>query len=637
MIRRISTKWVLTVLAAVVLPFLGFAWIVNYQVSERLRDVVRYYLLSIAGDLRDRIDNEIDERKLDVQLLAEGPATEWALGPFSENFQDLLQNSFDGFMEKGREYDLVLLSDAEGRIIAVSTRAPGGVEHGSPALLQQDVSGEPWFRQALAGEVVLVDQHVSDYVGPKNPSGKRRPENYHIGFAAPVVREAGEDPAGVVFALMNWSKIQYILLRLERPGLEGVVARDIYSSSYAWLWRDDCNTIIGHTDYELYGQLVSEPPIELSTLVEAARASRWGMYPEYTFRGVSKNAAFAHTRAPEQGGFGWVVGLGIDDEDVYATVEELRSLLQLSTLSVLGIVVLGTVLIARRTTRPIVELHQQTERVARGDLDTQIAVQSEDELGALARAFNRMTRELAENREQLIRAEKDAAWREMARQVAHEIKNPLTPIALSADLLKRARDEGSPEFDEIFDRTIEMMKRQVENMRAIASDFHAFAGASQPDPEIVDARELSDEVLELSSAWAADLGVSVERSGSGGTLFVDRGELRRVLINIVSNALEAMQDGGRLVVDIETVSQASGDVVKIQIRDTGCGLSEEARERLFEPYFTTRTHGTGLGLAIARRLLDEMGGSIELNAATDGDPGTVATLTIPAAGGDGAP
>jgi len=645
MIRRISTKWVLTVLAAVVLPFLGFAWVVNTQISGRMWDTVRYYLLSIADDLRGRIDNEIHERRLDVLLVAEDPLTEWAFGPYRENFEGLLQEAFDGFMDRGRDYDLLLLAGADGRVITASAREVGGAAARKAArewLAGNDFGQEPWFSRALAGEFVLVDQHISPFVPPKNPAGKSQPENYHIGFAAPVYRDDSEEAVGVVFALMNWSKIQHILLRLERPGLEGVVAHDIYSSSYAWLWRDDCDTIIGHTNYGIYGQRVSEPPIQLPELVEAARSSDWGMYPEYTYLDKRKNAAFAHTRSRANGGFGWVVGIGIDNEDIYATVDDLRELLGVATLSVLGVVVLGTILIARRTTRPIVELHRQIERVASGDLETQVEVQSQDELGALARAFNQMTRELTENREQLVRAEKDAAWREMARQVAHEIKNPLTPISLSVDFLKRMRDEQSPDFDRVFDETISIWKRQIENMRTIASDFHAFAGAIEPDPERIDAGELVDEVLALDAAWAAELGVEVERRQGGGVVLVDRGELRRVLINIISNALESMPDGGRLVVSVETVSAAEDPAaegavetavprrIRIVVRDTGCGLSEEARERLFEPYFTTRTHGTGLGLAIARRLLEQMNGTIALVASPEGD-GTIARVEIPAA------
>jgi nitrogen fixation/metabolism regulation signal transduction histidine kinase len=230
-----------------------------------------------------------------------------------------------------------------------------------------------------------------------------------------------------------------------------------------------------------------------------------------------------------------------------------------------------------------------------------------------------------------VKAEKDAAWREMARQVAHEIKNPLTPINLSVDLLKRARDEKSPQFDEIFDRTVDLVHRQVDSMRRIASDFSAFAGTHKATPTAFDARAVLDEILDLNAAWAKELGVRIERSPAIAPVFVDRGELRRVLINLVSNSLEAMSRGGVLSASLRVLPGAPEDhsgKVEIEIRDTGVGISTEVRQRLFEPYFTTRTGGTGLGLAIARRLVEEMAGEIEILPGPDGQ-GTLARVVLP--------
>ena len=200
----------------------------------------------------------------------------------------------------------------------------------------------------------------------------------------------------------------------------------------------------------------------------------------------------------------------------------------------------------RRTTRPILELERHTRRVAGGDLDARIDVASKDELGQLAEAFNNMTQELRANRTRLIQAEKEAAWREMARQVAHEIKNPLTPIQLSVTLLKRAHDEGSPDFLSILERTTEMVQRQVEVMRRIAGDFHAFAGEQQPEPRVIDPRAVLEEVFALNAAWAKDLGVRLHVEGETATVFADPAELQRVFVNLVQNALEAMPNGGEL-------------------------------------------------------------------------------------------
>jgi nitrogen fixation/metabolism regulation signal transduction histidine kinase len=321
---------------------------------------------------------------------------------------------------------------------------------------------------------------------------------------------------------------------------------------------------------------------------------------------------------------GWVVGIGINNEDISVTIEELSRLLISATVVVLLIVVLWTLFIARRTTQPIRDLEQGTRRVAAGELDVRIAVKGQDELAELARAFNRMTEDLQSSREQLVRAEKEAAWREMAQQIAHEIKNPLTPILLSTKLLRRARDEGSPEFDAILSRTLELIERQVGNMREIVKDFSDFAGERALAPEWISVDALLAEVLELEAAWAEDLGVTVVREGEGGELMVDPDRLHRVLLNLISNALESMGSGGELRVRAE---RRAGEIV-LEVLDEGTGLDETARAHLFEPHFTTKSHGTGLGLAICKRVVDELGGSIVVGPRTDRD-GTCARVVLP--------
>ncbi len=636
MLRRIATKWVLTVLAAVLLPFLGFTWYVDTKMGERHWETVRFYLLTMAGETAERVDDLVRERELDVELfLGTTPLASWTIAEWDgqeAGFRGTLQAGCNRFVQRSKVWDLILAVNARGELVVSNTVDARGEPLAPEVLagLQRDYRRQGWLQQALRGETVRVDHHQSDLLPPRSTAATPHPENYHLGFAVPVRDPLQPDVVvGAVYALMNWSHVQNRVMRKVRPRmpLEG---EDIYQSSYTWLWMSDCNTIIAHPDTNLYGRRVADPPVELPQLVAAARASEWGMYPAYDFRGVSKNAAFKHCAGPAQGGFGWVVGVGIDDRDTYATVLQLRRVLWGATGLVLSVVVMITILVARRTTRPIRELKAHTVQVAGGDLDARVAVETDDELGDLARAFNDMTGELKESRVKLIKAEKDAAWREMARQVAHEIKNPLTPVLLSANLLDRARKEDSPEFGAIFDRTITLIRRQVDNMRKIASDFSAFAGARKPNPAVVDVRALVDEVLDLNAAWARELRVKVAVAGEGFTVFADRGELRRVLINLVSNALEAMPEGGELAVTLSRRTDGAGTRVVLEIADRGPGLSETVRARLFEPYFTTRSHGTGLGLAISRRIVEEMNGTISLEPRPESEgPGTIARVELP--------
>lgn len=646
-IRRISTKLLLAVLAAVVVPFVGFAWYVDTQVAGRLsRDVVLYSLKGLAADLASRVDRDIEEFQNNVALWALDPGCHLAidesekerageLEPDDENLRllrDLQKEQFDYWVIGKRDYDLFLLVGADGHLVVSNTLGPSGLRLSDEALADlnaRNYADEDWFKvafeKAKAGQAHITPRRISDLLPPRNKTAGKHAENYHIGFSSPVFTASkdGEPSlfAGVLYALVNWSRIQD---EVESPVLksyfQGLVGQDEFPSAYGWIWDRDGDTILAHANPELYDTRVSGPEINLPQMVADVREADWGLYREYTFRGERKNAAFKHTRE------GWIVGVGINNDDIFKGVNELRELLFKATLVVLGVAVLWMLVIARRTTGPILLLREHVKRVAHGDLDARVDVRTGDELGELGAALNDMTAEIAASREKLVKAEKEAAWREMARQVAHDIKNPLTPIQISIDLAKRAHVEKSPEFPQIFERTVEIVSRQVAHLREIASDFHALTGARPASLADVDVGKLLDEVLALEAAWARQLGVAIERRGTSGSVRADAALLRRVLLNLVSNALEAMPQGGQLVALVEP----RGEQVLIEIRDSGVGVPEDVRKRLFEPYFTTRTTGTGLGLAIAKRVVEDFGGTIELVNAQPA-PGTVARVTLPRA------
>ncbi|HUR28485.1 MAG TPA: ATP-binding protein [Planctomycetota bacterium] len=634
MIRRISTKLVLAVLAAVVVPFLGFALFVEYQMGERLsREVVLSSLKGLAADFASRIDRDLDEYRDDVHFLSKEASCNWALEEAEEvrtgrrergsraTMRDNLSETFDTAVAVKKHFELLLLVGRRGRLV-VSNRADST---GAPLkvlleLENRDFSKESWFQAGSNGLASSIDQHASELLVV---DGQRR---LCIGFSAPVRSET--DPgeiAGVLLGLVDW---QHIQAELSTPALaeyfRGLVGSDVYPSAYGWVWKSDANTILAHPNLELYGQRVTED-LGLGSLTQAALRSEWDLYPEYVFNDVRKSAAFKHTKGPANQGFDWVVGVGIDNKDIFRGVDELRANLVKATAVVLLIATLLILVIARRITQPILALHEHTRHVAAGDLDRRLDVRGSDEMAELGKAFNEMTSEIKERRAELVKAEKDAAWREMARQVAHDIKNPLTPIQLSVDLLRREKLEKSPQFDPIFERTTDTIARQVEHLREIANDFHALTGAlKQQNPRDFDAGTLVDDLMALNNAWARETSVHLVRQGGGGRVHVDEPLLRRVLQNLISNAIQAMPEGGELEFDVGV----HGERVRIELRDRGVGLSAEARSRLFEPYFTTRSTGTGLGLAIAKRAVEEMGGTIRLEPRSDGE-GTVATVELP--------
>jgi signal transduction histidine kinase len=671
MLRRISTKLILAVLAAVILPFIAFAFFINFQVEKKVaRDFVRQSLMGLVQDLAGQIDRFVDERREDAAQWVEEPMVEFALDNYDAlpghqrmdpdrpawdaatlahwartraippevvtDYNFLIQETreLDSIVSLTGVYDVIMLIGRDGRLATINSHLPDGTllsEDYLDFVFAYDYSGEDWFNRAMEGEATQHDHHVSPFRAFYDERDASR--NYHIGFSVPVVKTDGDEVIGVMHTLVNWSHIQALVATpVIKEYFRGLVSEEQEPSAYAWIWLSDADTIIGHPDPKLYYRSVSnDPEVRLPQLVEAVRAnpSGWGEFPEYQFRGEWKNAAFKRTKTVEQGGFHWVVGLGIDNRDIYATSTALRNLLLGGTAIVLLMSILWTMVIARRTTEPIHELQRHARRVAEGHLDETIDVRSQDELGELARDFNRMIRELKEQRDQLVKAEKDAAWREMARQIAHDIKNPLTPIQLSLDLVERARREGNSGYEEILERTLDLIGRQVKNLREIASTFYEFTGGRKPEPQVIELGDLVDDVLRLHDAWAVEQRVEVQREGAGGRVFADPGKLRRVLGNLVSNALQSMPEGGALHVEVAPLDH---DRLRVHVRDTGVGLPDEVRAHLFEPYFTTRSEGTGLGLAIARRVIEEMGGTIVLRAARgeEGGRGTVAEVDLPA-------
>ena len=288
-------------------------------------------------------------------------------------------------------------------------------------------------------------------------------------------------------------------------------------------------------------------------------------------------------------------------------------------------------LVARRITRPVEALRSGAARVAAGDLRVRVEVPATGELGELVRAFNAMTADLQASRVRAAAAERVAAWQEVARRLAHEIKNPLTPIAMSVATLRDALAEGRPDFRELFEEGASAIQEEVRRMKRIVDEFSRFARLPAPEPSEIDAADLVAALLALYASPPS--GISVVREVEPGLppLRADRDQLLQVLWNLVKNAEEAMPGGGKL----RLAARRDGDGVRIEVSDTGRGIAPEDLPRVLEPYFTTKATGTGLGLAIADRIVREHGGRLEVSS----PPGSGATfsLWLPAASAPASP
>ena len=284
--------------------------------------------------------------------------------------------------------------------------------------------------------------------------------------------------------------------------------------------------------------------------------------------------------------------------------------------------------IAARVSRPIEELARAAGDVASGNWDTRVPVRGRDEVGVLAGSFNHMTEQLASQRERLLQSERVAAWRELARRLAHELKNPLFPLQLTVENLVKARGLSAEEFDEVFRESTQTLGMEIANLKTIIGRFSDFSKMPKPELERIDAKDIVSRVRSLyeMAANREDSKITFETDVADEPMpvMVDPELMHRALSNLVLNAMDAMPDGGKLTVS----AHAKGENVELRVADTGEGMTPEECERLFTPYYTTKQHGTGLGLAIAQSVVADHAGRI---AVESGRGAATFVITLPKA------
>ena len=298
--------------------------------------------------------------------------------------------------------------------------------------------------------------------------------------------------------------------------------------------------------------------------------------------------------------------------------ERARTLAYLfGALLALGLIVLLIAsILARALTQPIARLRRGLQGVAEGRYEQMLPVRTRDEVGDLVRTFNTMQGQLTESRQKLAQQERQLAWREMARQVAHEIKNPLTPMKLSVQHLRQAAGasgQSEKKFKKLFERVTKTLVDQIDSLAHIANEFASFARLPRPDVTRLDLIEVIQDAQALMMAEIPDhVQLNLNLPSKGCIVRADRNVLRRIFINLIKNALEALQDtpSGEISIDV----QIQDSVVTATVTDTGPGIPEELQPRIFEPSFSTKTSGAGLGLAIARQSAVTMGGTMDFDS-----------------------
>jgi signal transduction histidine kinase len=330
------------------------------------------------------------------------------------------------------------------------------------------------------------------------------------------------------------------------------------------------------------------------------------------------------------------VKIGLSLEDMRAEIRRTRLVLILIGLAVFLLGMFGATLLARGISRPIRKLAEGTVRIAKGDFSHAIPIDSQDELGHLARSFNAMTTQLLATREameiaqkKLVQAEKLASIGRLAATIAHEIRNPLTSVKLN---IQKVAEDGRLEALE--QEHLSISQEGIIQIEKFIKELLNFTRVSELQLARFPLSQILDESLKLMSDSFKQRKIVVEKKLDPGLpeILVDGDKLRQVFLNLLRNAFEAMENGGKITLAVSTAGDGPGRKIKIRISDNGCGIPEKDWENIFEPFFSTKTSGFGLGLANSRKIIEQHKGTIRV--VKKRSPGTAFEILI---SGEGEP
>jgi nitrogen fixation/metabolism regulation signal transduction histidine kinase len=282
------------------------------------------------------------------------------------------------------------------------------------------------------------------------------------------------------------------------------------------------------------------------------------------------------------------------------------------------------VFVSEQITKPLRYIRERFATIKLGAGVEKIQYKNHDEIGELVEEYNRMVDELERSLELLAKSERESAWREMAKQIAHEIKNPLTPMKLSIQQLQRAWDDKSENLDAYFSRVTKTLVEQIDNLSKIATEFSDFAKIPKPSFEKINLESLLPGIIDLFAQSGSKFILHYNKKQQFPVM-VDKEQISRVFINLATNAVQAIPEGRQGIIEI-LLTHTDKDIL-VTFHDNGSGIPEEMSDKLFQPSFTTKSGGMGLGLAISKNIVENSGGQITCNSIPG--EGTTFVFTLP--------
>jgi signal transduction histidine kinase len=439
-------------------------------------------------------------------------------------------------------------------------------------------------------------------------------------------------------------KLLYIVggQRLDRNFLSSLV---LPSGMRALLYRNLDPSFVAAALTDTNGAV--EQPDKLEPLIDQIRRQPQSLVGTVQWSADAASAETFHA-IPLLGRNNELLGVllvGSSSRELVLLTQRIVAIAALVAAGALFVGLLFSLWVSARITRPVEELAEGAREVAAGRWETRIDVRNTDEVGQLGIAFNDMTRTLATQRERLLQTERVAAWRELARRLAHELRNPLFPLQITVENLQRAKQLDQEQFWEVFNESTATLKAELTNLNTIVGRFSDFSKMPAPHFARLDVNEALRNIIRLFEPQFNVVGKPLITPEYFLTeplpeIDADAVLLHRAFQNLVLNAVDAMPSGGTLTL---RTSEHTGNV-RIEVSDTGSGLTPEECSRLFTPYYTTKHQGTGLGLAIVQSVVSDHSGTISVSSEEGRGttfrielPQRQARTNEPAATGDAAP